>query len=131
MESDLEVHSGRMRRYEHKLQQGKYQLNGRGKWGNGHTRGSQMLKKGSEWQWCLCDLEMFQIWLAKAPSRAKLFLLSQRLDQRALETLPSLSYSVILSNHTKVMPIGFLSRLPGVDGGCDTVVGKLLFSLKS
>lgn len=32
METDLEVHGERMRRYEHKLQQGKFQLNGRRKW---------------------------------------------------------------------------------------------------
>ena len=71
-ESDLEVHSERMRRYEHKLQQGKFQLNGRGKrsyWGQPN------FEKGAQSGSGVSDLEMFGIRLAKALSRAKLVLL--------------------------------------------------------
>lgn len=55
------------------------------------------------------------------------------LSQRTLKTfqLPSLISSVVLSKHTKAMPVYFLCALEWMETVMLLAVGKLLFSLES
>lgn len=94
-----------MRRYECKLQWGKFQLNSRGRWSHwgqlNVEKGAQSGSGVSVTQRC-SELGCSGPWADPG-----WFCLELRLDQRAFKNLPSLSFSMILSKHTQVVPTGF------------------------
>lgn len=90
--------------------------------GSGHTGGSHSLKEAQSGSG-VSDWEMWEL-----PEQSQV---GYALSQRTLKTFLSLIFSVVLSKHTKAMPIYFLSALEWMETVVLLAVDKFLFPLES